>query len=365
MHGQLSMRMRCLRPGSRRRCPLLGGDLAAFCASLVEGLAHLESTLEVDLDHGRGGGSVGSGSVSMRWCADAMRLVKRMQREMLAIFRKADVPAAAAVSSRGGGAAGAGDWFEHYMQETAALLDFCNAFKAAVSRMHRYCMVVDFAAQVGGAAGDDDGAGAAAASLVVESAAEPTGSRQASSAAAAVRDKIAEVKAAVTEAERLGRTIISGGAGGDGGGMVVVTLVAKITTSVLAMFVLQALVSPAPLDDGAVRPTLASAVDVPELEPWCESLSLIHARFPSRATVAEHEKVATVVRDLISGKPGGGGHGGQQEEVARGHVELLRARSGELREGVEMFACVLDEVFDEVIRGRNEMLGILRDKTLT
>ena len=299
----------------------------------------------------------------MRWCADAMRLVKRMQREMLAIFRKADVPAAAVLSSRGGGAAGAGDWFEHYMQETAALLDFCNAFKAAVSRMHRYCMVVDFAAQVAGAAGDD-GAGAAAASLVVESAAEPGG--QQASSVAAVRDKIAEVKAAMTEAERLGRTIISGGAGGDGGGMVVVTLVAKITTSVLAMFMLQALASPpAALDDGAVRPTLTSAVGVPELEPWCDSLSLIHARFPSQATVVEHEKVAMVVQDLINGRTDGGGHGGQQEEVARGHVELLRARSGELREGVEMFACVLDEVFDEVIRGRNEMLGILRDKALT
>jgi hypothetical protein len=369
--------MRCLiRPSCRRRCPLLGGDTAAFCASLVEGLVHLENTLEVD--HRHGGGGSGSGSVSMRWCADAMRLVKRMQREMLAIFRKADVTAAAAAASCCSGDAGASGWFEHYMQETAALLDFCNAFKAAVSRMHRYCMVVDFAAQVGRAAGGDDDDGAAvAASLVVESATLPGTAEElgllALSSAAAVRDKIAEAKAAVAEAERLGRTIISAaGAGGDAGGMVVVTLVAKITTSVLSMFVLQALTSPSSLDAGGVQPTtLASdAVDVPELEPWCESLSLIHARFPSRATVAEHEKVATVVRNLIDdGKTGvgGGRHGSdqQQDELARGHVELLRARSGELREEVEMFDCVLDEVFDEVIRGRNEMLGILRDKALT
>ncbi|XP_066342641.1 uncharacterized protein [Miscanthus floridulus] len=343
-HGELGMgmgmRIRCrLRPSSRRRCRILGGDTAAFCASLVEGLAHLESTLEVDHQ---------SGTVSMRWCADAMRLVKRMQREMLAIFRKADVPVAAGDS-----------WFEHYMQETAALLDFCNAFKAAVSRMHRYCMVVDFAAQVivGRAA---DG-GSAAASLVME----PCQTQVAS--AAAFRDKMADAKAAVAEAERLGRAIIISGAGGDdaAGGMVVVTLVAKITTSVLSMFVLQALTAPpATVDNGGgVRRAIASAVDVdivpPELEPWCESLSLIHARFPSPVAVAEHEKVATAVRDLVNGKvDGGGGHGEQQEE-------LLRARSGELREGVEMFDCVLDEVFDEVIRGRNEMLGILRDKALT
>ncbi|CAL4981899.1 unnamed protein product [Urochloa decumbens] len=357
MHGQLSMRMRCLRPiSSRRRCLLLGGDTAAFCALLVEGLAHLESTLEVDDDHG-GGGS--SGSVSMRWCADAMRLVKRMQREMLAIFRKADVPAAAAAASSAGGG-----WFEHYMQETAALLDFCNAFKAAVSRMHRYCMVVDFAAQVGSAAAATGDDGAAAASLVVVDSAAATAPCAAKPGQTAVRDKIAEAKAAVAEAERLGRAIISGGGGGDGGaagGMVVVTLVAKITTSVLAIIVLQALTSPSEttLDAGGVQqPTLAAAAAaaVPELEPWCESLSLIHARFPSPATVSEHENVAAAVRNLVNGgeTTGGGGR----------HVEVLRARSGELREGVEMFDCVLDEVFDEVIRGRNEMLGILRDKAL-
>ncbi|XP_062182284.1 uncharacterized protein LOC133886594 [Phragmites australis] len=348
MHGQLKMKMRCLTPSGRRRCPLrLGGDTAAFCASLVEGLAHLENTLDVD------GGGGGSGSVSMRWCADAMQLVKRMQREMLAIFRKADVPVAVVSSC------GAGEWFDHYMQETAALLDFCNAFKAAVSRLHRYCMVVDIAAQVGRAA---------VSSLLVSGIAAPCAgwaSEPVQEAPAAVRDKMKSVKVAVTEAERLGMKIMSG-AGGDAGGMVVVTLVAKITTSVLSMFVLQALASPSHLYAGGVRPTTLSSAVVPELEPWCESLSLIHARFPCRATVAEHEQVATVVQDLINGRTDdGGGHGGQEEELLRRHVELLRARSGELREGVEMFDCVLDEVFDEVIRGRNEMLGILRDKALT
>ncbi|KAL6658263.1 hypothetical protein ACP70R_003849 [Stipagrostis hirtigluma subsp. patula] len=326
--------MRCLRPNGRRGCQLLGGDTAAFCASLVEGLAHLESTLDVD----GGGGGGGAGAVSMRWCADAMRLVKRMQRELLAIFRKADVTVAV-VSSCGGGAgkgAGAGDWFEHYMQETAALLDFCNAFKAAVSRLHRYCMVVDFAAQVGGRAAGGD---AAAVSLVGGWAPEPEPGQ--SPSPSTVRDKLADVKAAVTEAERLGRTIISsaGGRGSDAG-MVVVTLVAKITTSVVSMFVLQALTSPSPLDAGDGRPTALGCAVVPELEPWRESLSLIHARFPSRATVAEHEQVAMVVQDLINAQMES--HGDQQEVVRR-HVELLRARSGELREGVEMFACVLDE----------------------
>lgn len=302
--------------GGRR---LLGGETELFCASLVEGLAHLERTLEVD---------GASGGVSMRWCADAMRVVKRMQRELLAIFRNADVAPAAA----GGG--GGCCWFEQYMQETAALLDFCNAFKAAVSRMHRYCMLVDFAAQTGGVAGI--------------AAAAPR-----DAPAAAVREGLTSVRAAVAEAERLGRS-------SDAGGMVVVTLVAKITMAVVSVFVLQALTSRSHLD----APALGGAAVFPELEPWHKSLSLIHGRFPSRATVAEHEKVSVAVQNLVSGQVGGG-HGDRQEEQVRTHVELLRARSGELRKGVEMFDSVLDEVFDEVIRGRNEMLGILRDKALT
>ncbi|KAF0894642.1 hypothetical protein E2562_001937 [Oryza meyeriana var. granulata] len=355
-----------MRPGGRRRCQLLGGDTAAFCASLVDGLAHLESSLlcEDDVD---GGGGGGGGAVSMRWCADAMRLVKRMQRELLVMFKKADVPVGRAISYRGGGGddGGGGCWFEHYMQETAALLDFCNAFKSAVSRLHRYCMVVDFAAQVGCAA--------AGVRLVAENGAG--GWLEEEPADDAVRGRLPDVKAVVSETERLGRKIMSSSsssAGDDAGGMVVVMLVAKITMAVVSMFVLQALTSPIiPLaTDG--RCTLGcAAVPVPELQPWRESLSVITDRFPRRPSVAEHERVAMVVKSMMLNTKMEGEvtrnvkqQQEEDDEMVR-HVELLRTRSGELRSGVEMFDCVLDEVFDEVIKGRNEMLGIFRDKALT
>lgn len=288
----------------------------------------------------------------MRWCADAMRLVRRMQRDLLAVFRSADAPVAAADCH------GAGDcWLEQYMQETAALLDLCNALKSAVARIHRYCMVVDFAAQVHGCR-----AGAMAASLVAGTTA-PEETDAPSSAAAVVRGKLSNVRAVVSEAERLGRKILSGG----GGSVVIVTLVAKITMAVVATSVLHALThtSPlSPLDDDDVgaggahqcSSTLARAAVPEQLRPWRESLSAINDRVAALpASIAEHESVATAVRDMIGGKMEGSEH----------HVELLRMRSGELREGVETFDCVLDQVFDEVIRGRNEMLGIFRDKALT
>uniref|UniRef100_A0A0D9XQ27 Uncharacterized protein n=1 Tax=Leersia perrieri TaxID=77586 RepID=A0A0D9XQ27_9ORYZ len=369
--------MRCLRPGGvrRRSCQALGGDTAAFCASLVDGLAHLESTLH-PRDDVAGDVGAGGGAVSMRWCADAMRMVKRMQQELLAIFKKADVPVAGAVdSSYGGDDGNGGCWFEHYMQETAALLDFCNAFKSAVSRLHRYCMVVDLAA------------GASARGVIV-----PLAADNVAGDGAVIRDMMSDVMAAVSDAERLGRRIMSGGVAGagddddDAGGMVVVMLVAKITMAVVSMFVLRALTSPANslviVDGGGGRCTLAG-VPVPELQPWRESLTVISDRFPRRPSVAEHERVAMVVKSMmVNAKLEQGGeekarnNNGKQvkdedgeeeedDEMVRQHVELLRTRSGELREGVEMFDCVLDEVFDEVIKGRNEMLGIFRDKAFT
>jgi hypothetical protein len=278
-----------------------------------------------------------------------MRLVRRMQRDLLAVFRSADAP----VDCPGGGA---GDcWLEQYMQETAALLDLCNALKSAVARMHRYCMVVDFATQV-------EGCRAAAASLVTGTAA-PEETEALFSSPDAVRCKLSDVRAVVNEAERLGRKILSGG----GGSVVLATLVAKITMAVVATSVLHALTHtspPSPLYDEDVgaggahecSSTLARAAVPEQLRPWRESLSAINDRVVALpASISEHESVATAVRDMIGGKM----------EGSEDHVELVRVRSGELREGVETFDCVLDQVFDEVVRGRNEMLGIFRDKALT
>nr|BAJ86884.1 predicted protein [Hordeum vulgare subsp. vulgare] len=284
--------MRCLRPGGarRRQCPLL----AAFCSSLVDGLAHLEATLSAEDDDG-GGGS----AVSMRWCADAMRLVRRMQRDLLAVFRSADAP----VTVDAGSCAGE-DWLEQYMQETAALLDFCNAFKSAVSRMHRYCMVVDFAAQVGCA-----GAGGIAASLVAESTAP-------SSPAATVRGNLSDVKAVVSEAERLGGKIIS--SSGGSGSMVLVTLVAKITMAVVATSVLHALTHASPpslLEDERRRRRRAPAQQ--------------HAR-PRRGPRAAASVARVAVGDQRTGGGAAGEHRGAREcrDGGEGHD---RRQDGRIR----------------------------------
>lgn len=55
-----------------------------------------------------------------------------MQIELLALFKKCKLRL---------------NWFNQYMQETAALLDFCNLLKSAISGINQYGMVVDLTIQ--------------------------------------------------------------------------------------------------------------------------------------------------------------------------------------------------------------------------
>lgn len=112
----------------RRQCPLAAG------------LAQLDS---FSSDDGAGG------RLPVRWCADAMRLVKRTQRDLIAAFWSSS---AAEEARRFDGEGDGEEWLdlEKYMEETAALLDLCNALKSAAARLRRRCMAADFAAAAGG-----------------------------------------------------------------------------------------------------------------------------------------------------------------------------------------------------------------------
>lgn len=84
-----------------------------------------------------------------------MRLVKRTQRDLIAAFWSSS---AAEEARRFDGEGDGEEWLdlEKYMEETAALLDLCNALKSAAARLRRRCMAADFAAAAGG---EDEGGG--------------------------------------------------------------------------------------------------------------------------------------------------------------------------------------------------------------
>ena len=118
----------CFRPFSlagRSFCPLSAQDACAFYSFLSEDLRRLERSLA-------------EGKVSLRWSVEAMNFLKKMQIELLALFKKCKLPITFGAEE---------DWFNQYMQETAMLLDFCNSLKSAISGINRYRMVVDLTVQ--------------------------------------------------------------------------------------------------------------------------------------------------------------------------------------------------------------------------
>lgn len=315
---------RSVMPCFRRRSFLaddadaVDDDSSAFCASLADGLRRLEESLAKD-------------SISLKWSAEVMSLLKKMQAELLAVVKKSKLPITYGAEE---------DWFDQYMQETAALLDFCNMFKSAISGFNRYCMIVDLAIQIltKDAPGLID-----IGEFEFERLERATG-------------KVLDAKA-VRETLGLADTITAWGNKKDEKGIAVVMLAAKTTMLVMSLLLFSALVSPISIDVGGAGINCSP----PELKPCLEALVSISDKFRERfqeadtefgSVLFEHKVMAEAARELK----------GQAVEAAG--VERLKASSAELKRGVEVFEAMVDEVFGEVVRGRNEMLGVFRDGAL-
>ncbi|KAG1369964.1 protein BPS1, chloroplastic-like [Cocos nucifera] len=271
-----------------------------------------------------------------------MSLLKKMQVELLVLFKKSKLPISYGAEE---------DWFDQYMKETATLLDFCNSLKSAVSGINRYRMVVELAIQK---LGEDNSS-----SMVDVNNVEFERVHRA-------HERFLDA-GVMKETSRLGSGISSGGNQVQVKSMAVVMLAAKTTMIVLSLLLISAMVSPVSIDMGNGDITHK----VPQLKPCMELLTQLVGRFHERTprpesgsglALVEHEMVDEVVGDLkaqvVEGRI-------EDRERFLSGVELLRTRSAGLSEGVERFDAAVDEVFEEVMRGRNEMLGIFRDGSLS
>lgn len=303
-----------------------------FCSSLLEDLKRLEQALA-------------EGSVSLRWSAEAMNLLKKMQVELLALLSKSQLPISYGAEE---------DWFDQYMKETEALLDFCNSLKSAVSGITRYRMAVDVAVP-----GLRDADPSSSSSVAVN--------RKELERVERERRSFLDV-AAVKGTTRVANGVQKEGGGGGGDkhneSINVAMLAAKNTMTAVSQLLVSAIVSPVAIDMGSSR-------GFPQLKPLAVALTALVGRFKERVptpegssgvVLFEHEMVDRVVGDLKA-QLAQGAAGGRERFLSG--VELLRTRSDGLREGIQMLDAVLDEVFDEVIRGRDEMLGLFRDGALS
>lgn len=320
----------CFRPFSLERsfCPLSTKDACAFYSFLSEGLRQLEQSLA-------------EGSVSLRWSVEAMNLLKRMQIELLALFKKCKLPIAFRSEE---------DWFNQYMQETATLLDFCNSLKSAVSGINRYRMVIDLAVQK-----IAEGNLSCKISLEEVDLQRDGNQRQRFLAANAGAETVS-----------VGREIGCQGSRKTDKSIDAVMLAARCTMIVVSVLLGSAIVSPVSIDIGSEELTSK----FPQLKPFIEMLKALVVRFNERAlkpkngsglVLSEHELVDSMVEKLKAQAE----QGDTEKEKILMSAELLRTRSDDLREGIERFDAVVDEVFEVVIRGRNEMLGVFRDGVLS
>ncbi|KAF3334154.1 hypothetical protein FCM35_KLT20758 [Carex littledalei] len=316
MRGSL---LSCVKPQSRYTADLKE-DASMFLSSLTDGLARLDESLTKE-------------SVSLKWSIEAMNLLKNMQTDLLALFKKFNLPISIGSDE---------DWFDQYMQETAILLDFCNTLKAAISRFNWYCMIVDLTIKM--LAEDNP-------SKIVDFDKMEFNRMEKS------REWRFDMKL-VNETVKVGYKTYSGNQKCDKE-MMLIMLVTKTTMLVLSLILVSSMTSPVSVDTNGAEP----GSRVQEVKPCFDLLSQIARKVGERfenaeITIVEHEMIVEVLRDLKGQLVGG---------VAKDRVkflkdlEKLREKLNGLKEGVERFNSVLHEVFDEVIKGRNEMLGIFRD----
>lgn len=97
-------------------------DVDAFFQMLASGLERLEEALEQDY-------------VRREWLQQALDLLRRVHSEVLALVDKLKLPLAAK---------GSGDeWVDSYMEETVKLLEVCNVLKAGMAGLEQYHMLVE------------------------------------------------------------------------------------------------------------------------------------------------------------------------------------------------------------------------------
>lgn len=287
-------------------------DLDAFYHSYSEDLIQLSKSLS-------------HGSVSLKWPVEAMKILKNMQAELLVLIKKSNMPLSFGSSEDA-------DWFHQYMKDTITILDSCNSLKLAVSRVHRYGMIVG---------------------IMVNKLIKREGSSKAVEYENQNYLNFSNLKETVEPY----------------GGMSSEDKSHSSVMVAVSVLLHSAIVSPVSIKSGGCD----SAGRCPRLKPFIEMLSTLARELSERdptvkngensagLELVEHEVVVRVMVDVQAQVM----DGIEDKERFFSSLELLRISSVELKEGIEKLNAAVDDVFDVVIKGRNEMLGVLRDSDLS
>ncbi|KAJ6855545.1 hypothetical protein NC651_040258 [Populus alba x Populus x berolinensis] len=276
------------------------------------------------------GSSLAKNSLSLQWCLEATNLLKKMHFQFLEIFQKSEVP----MFWDGG------NYLDEYMEESLNILDFCNALRSAISTMDRYRLIVDVVVR----RFSDEGYSGSAMNMT-------------------------EIKKLEKEWQNLygfeNWTIVNLYKTGrpktkTKDDEFCASYAVRRTMNIVCSLLFSAIFYPAPIekDEEVYR-------DFSQLKLFSSSLRKLVCCFSeerrgfndnSRPVLAETKMVGSAVEDfkvqILKGVA-------LNKEKLGKTIDSLQNSSLALKEGLEMFDSVVDELFQEVVKGRNEILGMV------
>ncbi|KAL0908255.1 hypothetical protein M5K25_022740 [Dendrobium thyrsiflorum] len=217
--------------------------------------------------------SLSDGSISLQWSVEAMKILKKIQVEQLTLLKNFTVTISHGAHEDG--------WVNQYMQDSIAMLDFCNSLKFSVARMSRYCMMVE---------------------LIIENQAVSSKTIKFDEKLVSESQKYLCVKM-MRETIRLGCRVQAKRKGKENKGITAAMLAAKRTMVVVSVLLVSAIVSPVSIELGSSD----LHCRFPQLKPFVDILSILLCRFQERAFAAlkssgfmlyEHEIVGRMIVDL-------------------------------------------------------------------
>ncbi|KAL4183416.1 hypothetical protein AMTRI_Chr11g155020 [Amborella trichopoda] len=257
--------------------------------------------------------------VDLQWCVQAMKILSTMHTGLLLLL--IDNPSLRQ------------KWLDQYMDHTIFLLDVCNSLKAAVSSLEKYRLLTEFTIEsIKGHTRDPE-------VLVMEM-------QRLTMKKNELQGSKSWAKMAVHRCEEWGvpplrLSHVMRDAQG------VVAMVASLLVSVVVTSGVHVGGGGHPI--GALDPAGSTMFTQMGEDMWREA-----------GLLEEVERVESVVEEIGEELVGGWVEDeGKLCEI----VEVLKRRSNHLKEGLERFEGVVDQVFNEVVDGRNKILHLFGDGT--
>jgi hypothetical protein len=269
-------------------------------------------------------------SLSLQWCLEATNLLKKMHFQFLEIFQKSEVP----MFWDGG------NYLDEYMEESLNILDFCNALRSAISTMDRYRLIVDVAVR---RFSDEGYLGSAMNMTEIEKL-----EREWQKLYGFENWKIVNLyKTGRPKTKTKDDEFCA-------------SYAVRRTMNTVCSLLFSAIFYPAPIekDEEVYR-------DFSQLKLFPSSLRKLVCCFSeerrgfndnSRPVLVETKMVGSAVEDfkvqILKGVA-------LNKEKLGKSIDSLQKSSLALKEGLEMFDSVVNELFQEVVKGRNEILGMV------